>query len=304
MDVPPAVWDAVVGEARQRHFLFEHRYLDYHADRFPDASLVIVRGGTPVAAIAASRHNDEVVSHAGLTFGGLLAHPSLGLQRTMEAAELALQTWRKDGARRLAVKPVPHIYHLVPAEEELFAWHALGARLTGRGIAQAVRAGAPRVDWSSERRRAARRATGSELTLGRSNSIEEFILLVRELLQRRHGAEPVHTPEEMRLLADRFPDAIKLYGASHAGELVAGVLIYETPAVAHCQYIGASARGHELRAQDALFAHLLSDIYPAKAWFDFGTSNEADGSANPGLVRHKEGFGARSITYDRYELEL
>ena len=81
------------------------------------------------------------------------------------------------------------------------------------------------------------------------------------------------------------------------------MLIYETPAVAHAQYIANGPRGRELRAGDALFDHLLTAVYPDK-WFDFGISNERSGELNEGLMRNKEGFGARAIVYDRYVLEL
>ena len=128
--------------------------------------------------------------------------------------------------------------------------------------------------------------------------------LVSELLARRHDAEPVHSPAEMRLLADRFPEEIKLFEARDGGRLVAGVLVFETPRVAHTQYIASSADGQELKAQDALLAHLVEDVYADKPWFDFGTSNERDGTLNLGLVLNKEGYGARSVAYDSYRLSL
>ena len=294
-------WNSAVRAARQRHFFFERGYLDYHADRFVDTSLLVLRKGAPVAALPASRHGDEVVSHGGLTFGGLLCDASIGVERAVEALGAALAAWHADGVRTVTVKPVPHIYHLAPAEEELFALHVHGARLRTRHVAQAARAG-DQVPWSQERLRAIRRGREAGLELGRSDAIEEFEALLREALARRHGVAPVHTAAELRLLVARFPDQIKLYAATYEGELMAGVLIYETPAVAHAQYIAASERGHELRAQDALFEHLLRVEFPTKRWFDFGISNERDGSLNPGLARNKEGYGARSVVYDSYVL--
>jgi hypothetical protein len=52
-----------------------------------------------------------------------------------------------------------------------------------------------------------------------------------------------------------------------------------------------------------LLEHLLTEIYPAQ-WFDFGISNERSGALNAGLMRNKEGFGARAVVQDRYLLEL
>jgi len=296
-------WDAAVRAARQQHFFFEHAYLDYHADRFIDASLLVLYKGRTIAALPATRHEDKIVSHGGLTFGGMLCHPSVGAARAVEAFGAALEIWRADGIRLVTVKPVPHIYHVVPAEEELFALHAHGAQLDARHISQAIRAGT-NVEWSQERLRSVRRGNDADLRIGRSDAIEEFMALQREVLLRRHNVDPVHTPEEMRLLATRFPDKIKLFAAVHDGEIVAGVLVYETPTVAHAQYIAASERGHELRAQDALFAHLLAHVFTEKPWFDFGISTKRDGTLNAGLARNKEGFGARAVLYDYYRLTL
>jgi hypothetical protein len=295
-------WEGLVKSARARHFLFERDYMDYHADRFDDASLVVLWNGAPIAALPASRHGDEVVSHGGLTFGGLLSGPELTVARAIDAVQALVGALRAQGIRRLVYKPVPHIYHLAPAEEDLFALHLAGARLDRREVSAAVAPG-PRPAYSAERRRAVRRGARSALELGESDRVEGFIELVGAVLRERHDVAPVHTPAEMRLLADRFPGRIRLWAACERAEIVAGVLVYETPAAAHAQYIASGPRGRELRAGDALFDHLLEVVYPGK-WFDFGISNERSGGLNPGLMRNKEGFGARAVLHDRYVLDL
>jgi hypothetical protein len=296
-------WDELVRSARARHFQFERGYMEYHADRFEDASLIVTSAGRPVALLPANRRGDEVVSHAGLTFGGLLSGPGLTIGQSVAVVGAVADALRADGVRRLTYKAVPHVYHVSPAEEDLYALAAHGAQLTGRDMS-AVVARDERVKYSEERRRAVRRGQREDLELGPSGEFEAFMELERELLARRHGAEPVHSAAEIRLLADRFPDAIRLFAAHHAGELVAGVLVYETETVAHAQYIGASDRGRELRAQDALFDHLLCEVYAAKPWFDFGRCKDGDGRLSPGLARNKEGFGARTVVYDTYALAL
>jgi hypothetical protein len=297
-------WDELVRSARARHFLFERAYMDYHADRFADASLILVHDGRPAAALPASRHNDEVVSHGGLTFGALLSDARLTTVHAVDAFEAVIARLRAEGVRRWTYKPLPHIYHLVPAEEDLFALSVHGARLVRREVTSAMRPGAP-VAYSDERQRAIRRAARHPLRLGRSAAFAEFMALARLVLRERYDTEPVHTAAEMTLLADRFPDAIKLFTAGHEdGSLLAGTIVYETPTVAHAQYIAVSDEGRELRAQDALFDYLLRDVYARKPWFDFGISNERDGSLNAGLVRNKEGFGARAVVHDRYAVDL
>ena len=295
-------WDATVRAARARHFMFERAYMDYHRDRFADASWLVLLNDRPIAVMPASRHGDEVVSHGGLTFGGLLSGPELTTVRAAAALGAIAGALRGDGMRRLLYKPMPHPYHLRAAEEDLHALHAAGARIVARDVTSAVAPGL-RPIYSEERRRAVRRSADAGLAIGQSDAIEEFWALLRATLAERHGVEPVHSAAELRLLADRFPGRIRLFAASHDGEIAAGTLIFETPSVAHAQYIAAGPRGRELNALDALFDHLLTDVFP-ELWFDFGISNERDGSLNEGLLRNKEGYGARALVHDRYLLEL
>jgi len=295
------VWDATVRRARARHFLFERDYMDYHSDRHADGSLLVLYDGRPLGALPASRTGDEVISHGGLTFGGLLSSSSLTTKRAINALEAILAALSLDGVQRLVYKPMPHHYHVVPAEEDLYALQALGARLVQRDVSAAIPPSDP-PPYSSERRRAVRRGHDAGLEIGESDRIEEFMMLVAEVLDKRHGLTPVHTPAEMRLLFDRFRGQIRLFVANSDEEVVAGTLVYETPMVAHAQYIANGPRGRELCAGDALIDHLLRGVYREK-WFDFGISNDARG-LNPGLMRNKEGFGARAVVHDRYALEL
>ncbi len=295
-------WDGVVRAARARHFMFERAYMDYHQDRFTDASWLVTLNDDPIAVLAASRQGDEVVCHGGLTFGGLLSKPELTTVRAVAALAEIASALRADGVRRLVYKPMPHPYHLAPAEEDLYALHAAGAALAARQVTAAVAPGA-RPAYADERRRAIRKSASAGLALAESDAIEEFWALLRETLSERHGVEPVHSAAEMRLLANRFPGRIRLFTASEAGEMVAGTWIFQTPAVAHAQYIAAGPRGRELGALDALFDHLLTEAFD-ELWFDFGISNERDGRLNEGLLRNKEGYGARALMHDTYALEL
>jgi hypothetical protein len=295
-------WDELAASARTRHFMFQRDYMEYHADRFTDASLLVVRGGRPRALFPATRHGGTVISHGGLTFGGMLSGSELTTLRTMEAVAAVSAALRAQGVTRLIYKPVPHIYHLAPAEEELYALHESGARLIRRDVSSAVPP-TTRPESSRKRRHAAEQAWRSGVSVAEDGAVEPFMELVARVLEQRHGVTVTHTPAEMRWLADRFPRGIRLFTARVDDEMVAGALVFETPMVAHTQYIAASPRGRELSASDAVLAHLIEKRYPDR-WFDFGISNEPDGSLNEGLAHFKEGFGARAVLYDRYELDL
>src|SRR3954462_6151167 len=65
-------WNAFVARSKNGVFLFDRGYMDYHADRFADHSLLFHRGGDVVALLPAHLDGTTLMSHGGLTFGGLV----------------------------------------------------------------------------------------------------------------------------------------------------------------------------------------------------------------------------------------
>lgn len=296
-------WNALVDRSRARHFLFRREYMTYHADRYEDFSLLVNAGGRVLAALPASRDGGAVISHGGLTFGGLIGDESLTARRTIEVLGAVLDFLRERGIRRLVYKPVPHIYHVVPGEEDLYALFVHGARLVRRDISSTLRPGHA-LARTKGRRSAVRQGRGAGLTIAESDRFDQFMLIEAEALHTRHGVGPAHTAAELELLAGRFPQNISLVTARREQEILAGVVIYETDVVAHAQYIGASPAGYAAHALDLIMDHLITDRYSDKRFFDFGISTVDQGrTLNEGLIRNKESFGARATVYDVYELD-
>jgi lipid II:glycine glycyltransferase (peptidoglycan interpeptide bridge formation enzyme) len=211
---------------------------------------------------------------------------------------------RFDGARTLVYKPVPHIYHRVPAEEDLYALTRHGAVLERRDLSSAIHLES-RPRYSKGRRWGVKRADRAGVEVSRSDDFAGFMAMVADAL-RRHDATPTHSATELELLASLFPDEIVLYEATHEGTTVAGVVLYETPVVSHTQYIAATEAGRELSALDLLLDRLIERAAgDGRRWFNFGISTEEAGRLlNEGLVAHKEGFGARAVAFDHYRLDL
>ena len=298
------LWDDFVRSSRNGTFLHERGYLSYHADRFPDASLIILSDGNPIALVPATVVGGAWVSHAGLTYGGLLVGRDFHAWHAVPALEAVVRHAREIGCARLRLKPVPHIYHRMPAEEDLYALFRLGAQLVRRDLAATLQRGSayPR---SKGRKWSVSKALKNGLEVRQSAELDKFMAIQEALLLARHGARPVHTSRELELLASRFPENIKLFAAYRGGDMVGGVVIYATDTVVHTQYIGATAEGKELGAVDAVVDFLLAQEMGARSWFDFGTSalQEGDG-LDESLAGYKESWGARAIAYDHYELVL
>lgn len=297
-------WDDLVKRSRSAHFLFERGYMDYHADRFEDHSLLVYDGSKLVALLPANIDGARLVSHGGLTFGGLITDTAMSTRRTLELFDALQAHLRDQEVESLVYKPVPHIYHLVPAEEDLYALFRADATLVRREVSSAIALDA-RLPYSKGRKAALKVADRAGVEVRPSDDFHSFMELQREVLQSRHEAEPVHTADELALLATRFPDGIALHTASVEGRLVGGVVVYATPVVAHTQYIAVNDEGREIHALDKIVHELIASYEGEKRWWDFGTSNRDAGRVlNEPLIRNKESYGARAVVYDQYLVDL
>lgn len=78
-------WDEFVAQSRNGTFLLCRGYMDYHADRFTDCSLMIYYGRQLLALLPGHLEGQTYCSHNGLTYGGLLLHPHITLVRVQAA---------------------------------------------------------------------------------------------------------------------------------------------------------------------------------------------------------------------------
>lgn len=296
-------WDAFNARAANGHFLFNRGFMGYHADRFQDASLMVEADGELVGLLPLNRAGDEAWSHQGLTFGGLV-HDGLGVSAAMAALEACCETLRTDGATSLVYKALPWIYARRPAEQDLYWLFRRGAVLVRRDVSAAIDY-RTRGRVSSRRERGAKKAAKAGLAFGRSDDWGGYWRLLEAVLGERHGVRPVHSLEEIGMLADRFPDRIALHLATLYDQVMAGVVMFSSDQVAHAQYIAVGDAGREAGALDGLFDHLIGAYAGSHRYFDFGISTTDQGQVlNEGLMRQKEEFGASAVVHDVYRLTL
>lgn len=302
-----AAWDAFADASRNATFLHSRGYMDYHADRFADHSLLARDdAGRLIAVLPANAEPDgTLASHRGLTYGGWLTDT-----RRVDAAVMldifdALTGYmRKEGFGRLVYRPVPHIYHRYPADDDIYALWRMGAHADAMGASTAVDLRAPAL-LDRGTRSAVNAAVRSGAVFGESADWAGFWQLLGEVLRERHDARPVHTIEEMLLLHSRFPENIRLYTASREGRTLAGVVVYRCGRVAHAQYIAAGSEARALRLLPALYVHIMRQECNGFDYFDFGISTEQSGRVlNESLNAHKARLGGRCVVYPSFTLEL
>ena len=298
-------WDDFVRESKNGTFLFFRDYMDYHRDRFDDNSLLVFDDKEKLLALLpANRKDDALFSHGGLTYGGFISGEHMKTATMWEIFRLTLDYLRENNLRKLIYKTVPNIYHLAPSEEDLYALFRSNAVLMRRDVSGTIDL-SNKYDYQNRRSRAIKKAQKNNIVCRLSDDYSNFWQILSENLADSHNAKPVHSLAEIKKLQSSFPDNIKLFAAFLNDEMIAGTLVYETEKVAHAQYIASSKDGQAIGGLDLLFHFLLTEIYDEKSFFDFGISTEDQGKyLNAGLMDFKEGFGARAIVYDAYEIKI
>lgn len=295
-------WNALVAQSKTGLFLFDRRFMDYHSDRFEDVSALVLRDGEPVAALAASRHGDEAVSHGGLTFGGLIARSDLRSPDVIDALDKALEGLRDWGVRKLTIKSIPAPFTTQPSGELDYHLWRRGFVLAGRDVSSIVPLRDP-LSPSKAKLRDSKRAAklGCEV---RDTSLADFHPLLAEVLLARHGRDPVHSQDELVQLQAALPDRLLVRCAWLDGEPVAGTLLFRYGAVWHTQYLASNEAGRKANALDLVIASAMAEAASEGAeWFSFGISMSGD-ELNEGLLWQKESFGARTILFDRWTGDL
>ena len=298
-------WNLFVAASKNGTFLFDRRFMDYHNDRFCDHSLLVYRDQRLYALLPANQKDDTLVSHGGLTYGGLVTDSRCSAKGVLDAFTAINEYLRQQGFRHVVYKAVPWIYHQLPAEEDLYALTSVcHARLTIRDISSAI-IGDRKLRFSESRKSGIRKAHRQGLTIAESTDFAAFWQILNENLTGKYGVRPVHSVAELELLHSRFPEKIRLYMVFDGETPVGGTLLFLTPQVLHTQYISANAFGKQHGAIDLLFDHLINNTYKDYPYIDFGKSTVSDSAdLNEQLIFQKEGFGARAVCYDTYEYDL
>ncbi|MDQ2960484.1 MAG: GNAT family N-acetyltransferase [Candidatus Dormibacteraeota bacterium] len=305
-----SAWDDLVRRSTTGTLLHTRRYLSYHADRYEDRSMVIYDAADRIVAVfPAARDLDDptmVVSHPGITYGGLVSEDRLNAESVVEALELVVRAYRATGFQRLVYKAVPTIFHRRVQGSDVHALFRAGAAWTRSELAAFVDVN-HRGHVSRGRSSAIRKAlrSGIELSSGPAE-LAAFWPVLTSVLRQRHGAVPTHSRDEMEHLAALFPAEIECLVARDRGTVLAGAVVYVTPVSLHTQYLASSPQGRTASALDLVVEGIIDRASAlAKRYVSLGTSAGKGGlGLNPGLHEYKLSFGACTTTFDWYTVPI
>lgn len=297
-------WNKLVSESKNGTFLFNRSFMDYHKHKFQDFSLMIYNEKNNLIAIMpAHRIGDEVYSHLGLTYGGIIIKKDLRLTVFFEVFSKILKFLFKEGIYFLHWKEVPYFYHSYPSDEWKYLAFVTEAELYRRDMCSVINLKEQFVFSKTVVRYA--KNVGKQGFIYRKS--EEWDVFWKEILVPEldfyHHVLPAHNLEEIFYLSSKFRDNIHLYTVYSGNEMVGGTVLFIDKNVVHCQYISVKSKFREKKVLDFLFYKLIKEDFKDYDYFDFGISNEENGrKTNMGLLYWKEGFGARGVSQDFYKI--
>lgn len=295
------MWNDFVESSKNATFLFHRDFMDYHNDRFEDFSLMIYKGDELYALLPANRKGTMLFSHQGLTYGGFLLSKSATLLSAFESFKTMLSFLSSQGIEGLDLRITPSFYNLMPSDEIEYFMFKSKAQLIKRDVMMLIDYD-HKIRFKKNRREGINKAKRNGLEIRIESNFANFwheVLIPN--LSEKHDSKPVHTLEEIELLASRFPENIKQVNVYKDDEIVAGTTVFLTHRAVHPQYVSGNADKNAYGSLDLLYDFIIEHFAEGRRYFNFNTSSEQNGTVlNKGLLFWKETCGARAFTIDNY----
>jgi len=193
----------------------------------------------------------------------------------------------------------------MPADELSYLLFKCGAELRKRDVLMVIDY-QHKLRFQKNRREGINKAVRNGLEVRVDDNYDGFwneILIPN--LKKKHNVSPVHSLEEIKLLASRFPENIKHVSVyNKEGKIVAGTTVFLTKTTIHPQYVSGNPDKNFYGSLDLAYDFIVNEFRTDKRYFDFNISSEEDGSVlNSGLVFWKETCGARAWVADNYLID-
>lgn len=303
------LWEQLCLGSVNGTFLHSRRFLSYHGGRFKDSSFIVLNKGKPVGLIAAAESPGDpstVISHPGLTYGGIVhngnLNPALIAETFVRSAEVLLNR----GVHFLVYKPIPFMYQQVPTEDDEYVlFNSASASIISANL-NAVVCMWPEDNSTPIKRPNLKKATMPTIEVNNYDLLDNYYDVLIQNLDLRHGVAPIHSLDELRLLSGLFPGEIGLYFACEGDQVLGGIVVFKTPRCWHVQYTARSERGSVVEAVAYAVNRALSDARRSGATFlSLGISNDRlTSQLNDSLHSFKRKFGAGGVVQKTWKIDL
>lgn len=288
-------WNQVLDHSINGTFLHRREFMEYHGDRFEDASLVIYHGDIPVAIFPAEKEGNRVHSHRGLTYGGWLLVQNLDKDKVIGIVSETVKWYKEKSIKEIKVRMVPDFFATDSQQILKDVLDKFGFELDFVAVHHCTRL--PFTIKNKGKKWGRNKAKASGLIIEESDRWQFFWerVLIPNLWDK-HKVVPTHSWAEIINLKSKFPHYIKLYAVSQGDEMLGGAVVFLTKTTAHLQYVAATTFGKSLKCLDYLMSYMIEEVYLQKSFFNMGVSHIPSSlEINEGLVQWKKTLGGEEF---------
>lgn len=290
-------WNRLRENSALDGLFYDLNFHTYHVNKdFVWHHIIVFKGSEPVAGMVGAIEDERFISQPGASFGGILFRRGMSTNSLIIIIDRMIDYLKGKGFNNVEIRLPPICYYEPESENVLLSLYHNGFILKESIVTSII--GLANDDlvslMKSPTRRGALKAERSGIEVVESDSFTTFYpILVRD--RKGLGKVPTHSLEELRKLGLLFPDRLVLFLARLEKTILGGLLLFiVNNKVVLNFYLAQDEDGKRYRVANYL---ALKSILWAEGhgfrYYDFGTSM-LDGEINYGLLRFKDGFGARS----------
>lgn len=279
--------------------------MEYHSDRFTDASFIIYRNNEPLALFPGNKDGQCIYSHQGLTYGGFILSPIVTTSDIEPMVSIFLNYLKGIDISEVYIKSFPGFYHsTISLELETFI-KSLPSECFRTDKVLAIDYSKP-LKIHKTKLKHFRKNQSVDFKIEEANDCEVFwnnVLIPR--LKEKYDVKPVHSLDEISLLKMQFPQHIKQYNISLNDTILAGITIFDKGNIVKSQYGATTEDGEQLRALEYLFLTLIYKYEKmGKAFFSMGTVRDTTkpNGYNEGLLKQKQELGCELYSQNFYKV--
>jgi hypothetical protein len=297
-------WENLVDGSYNGTFMHKRAFIDYHKDRFEDASLVIYNNEKLCGVFPAVKYEDKVVSHPGLAIGGLVYNDRV---RGYDLLDILIKIKEYYNYLPIICKITPSEFQRHSVSDDVWALYNLKAKKISCELSSVLNPLTTNYEyWPDKKDELSHLKNNivlSAMNLSDIDLVKEFWEKVLIPNMAKYGIKPTHTPEDIQYLYNKFPVFVKGLLARHeSGKMLGGLIIFRFNKCYHVQYSVTNSKGRALNALTVLHHYMIETLPSDIHFYSFGKSTEEQGhKLNTNLYYYKNGFGGGSMNYDTYE---
>ncbi|GAA4022991.1 hypothetical protein GCM10022386_02430 [Flavobacterium cheonhonense] len=300
-----ALWNDFISQATNATFLFDRNFMEYHADRFQDFSLLVFEEDILQAVVPANCKDNQIFSHQGLTYGGFVFRNEFPIGQIETVLSETFSFLQSQGFVKCEIKAMLPFYAPDFHAEIQQVLSDKQAKITAQKMNLAIDF---RTEYSISKSKLKhyRRLQSEGLVVKKEADCTIFWQEVLEpLLLEKYQTKPLHSLAEINSLQSKFPNHIEQYNLYRDGKILAGITLFKTATVIKSQYGATTENGKKFRALDYLFLYLIDSFKADYDYFDMGTVDDnSELGYNEGLLNQKKELGCSVYSQNIFQIAL